>query len=123
MAGGGQQQRLIRKIQKACNVLYGEQLLYNINQFYSPQQKREINRYVLLKQIDNPDTGKSSREELYSTYSLINMVCFIRDYWYLLNGLDLPDDNKRWSELRKETILVNGSITKKERIDGRKENT
>ena len=76
-----------------------------------------------MKQIDDGVTGKHSKEELYSTYSLINMVRFIRDYWYLLNGIELPTDNEKWNELRKETILVNGSIKKKERIDGREEDS
>lgn len=113
MAGGGSQIRMIRKIQKACNVKFNTQLCYNVTQFYSEEQKREINRYSISKQITDGNTGKYSREELFGTYSLIKMVFFMRDYWYLLNGIELPNDNEEWVKMRKETILANGEFRKK----------
>ena len=36
------------------------------------------------------------------------MVFFMRDYWYVLNGIELPTDNEIWNEKRKGTILVEG---------------
>lgn len=115
MAGGGQQQRTIRKLQLACNTKFNEQLCYNVVQFWSDKAKRNINRYTIVKQIDDPATGKHGKEELFSTYSLIQVVYFMRDYWYLLNGIELPTDNEKWNKIREETILAHGNIqTKKE---------
>lgn len=114
MSGQRDQTRIIRKIQRACNLKFNEQLCYNISQFYSETHKREINRYSLTKQITDGTTGKHSKKELFGTYSLIQMVFFIRDYWYRLNGMTLPDDNKKWSDIRKETVLVNDDYWKKE---------
>lgn len=109
MGGQRDQSRIIRKLQKACNVVYDEHLCYNITQWYSDTHKREINRYTLHKQVYNEKTGKSDKVELFSTYSLLQMVFFLRDYWYMLNGIELPTDNEMWVEKRKETILANGS--------------
>ena len=109
MGGQRNQSRIIRKLQKACNVVYDEHLCYNITQWYSDTHKREINRYTLHKQVYNEKTGKSDKVELFSTYSLLQMVFFLRDYWYMLNGIELPTDNEMWVEKRKETILANGS--------------
>lgn len=113
MAGGGQQQRTIRKLQLACNTKFNEQLCYNVVQFWSDKAKRNINRYTIVKQIDDPATGKRGKEELFGTYSLIQVVYFMRDYWYLLNGIELPTDNEKWNKIREETILVSGNIQAK----------
>lgn len=113
MAGGGQQQRTIRKIQQACNLKFDERLCYNIIQFWSNEAKRNISRYVIVKQKDDPVTKKTSKEELFSTYSLIQAVYFMRDYWYLLNGVELPTDNEKWNKIREETILASGNIQAK----------
>lgn len=111
---GGQQQRLIRKIQQACNLKFDEKLCYNVVQFWSEDARRNINRYVIVKQNDNPITGKKGKEELFSTYSLIQAVRFMRDYWYRLNGIELPTDNEKWNEIREGTILGHGNIQAKE---------
>ena len=109
MGGQRDQSRIIRKLQKACNVKFDAHLCYNINQWYSDRHKREINRYVLHKQVYDEATGKSNKVELFSTYSLLQMVFFMRDYWYMLNGIELPTDNEIWNEKRKGTILADGT--------------
>lgn len=114
MSGQREQSRIIRKLQRACNLNFGEQLCYNISQFYSETHKREINRYTLSKQLTDGSTGKHSKEELFSTYSLLQMVFFIRDYWYRLNGIELPNDNEMWCAIRKDTILEDERRWKKE---------
>ena len=109
MGGQRDQSRIIRKLQRACNVVYDEHLCYNINQWYSDKHKREIKRYTLHKQVFDEATGKNVKIELFSTYSLLQMVFFLRDYWYMLNGIELPTDNEKWNEKRKETILADGT--------------
>ena len=109
MGGQRDQSRIIRKLQRACNVVYDEHLCYNINQWYSDKHKREINRYVLHKQVFDEKAGKNIKVELFSTYSLLQMVFFMRDYWYMLNGIELPTDNEKWNEIRRGTILEDAS--------------
>lgn len=105
MGNQRQQTLAIRKLQRACNLNFDEQLCYNITQFYSTKHKREINRYTLQKQTQDGETGKRDKIELFSTYSLIQMVFFMRDYWFMLNNLPLPTDNEMWNKARKETVL------------------
>lgn len=102
------QSRLIRRLQKACNVKFDAHLCYNVTQWYSDIHKREINRYILTRDYTN-EAGKHAKEELFATYSLLQMLFFIRDYWYMLNGIELPTDNEIWNEKRKGTILANGT--------------
>ena len=89
--------------------IYFRYTRYNINQWYSDKHKREINRYTLHKQVFDEATGKNVKIELFSTYSLLQMVFFMRDYWYMLNGIELPTDNEIWNKKRKETILADGT--------------
>ena len=95
----------IRQLQRACNMQHDAQLCYNITQWQSERHKREINRYTLHKQTYDEKTGKRGKIELFSTYSLIQMVFFVRDYWFMLEGIPLPTDNEFWNEKRKGTIL------------------
>ena len=61
------------------------------------------------KQVFDEKTGKNTKVELFSTYSLLQMVFFMRDYWYMLNGIELPTDNEKWNKIRKETVLADGT--------------
>ena len=68
---------------------------------------------VKNKQVFDEKTGENTKVELFSNYSLLQMVFFMRDYWYLLNGIELPTDNETWNKIREETILVSGNIQAK----------
>ena len=50
----------------------------------------------LLKTVKNRDVNI----ELFSTYSQLQLVLFLRDYWYTLNGWEVPQNNTVWEEIK-----------------------
>lgn len=90
---------IIRKLQTAINTK-GEMITYHTSQFYSKEQNRPVTKYTIMKADVDEDTGRTVNREIYSTYSHIRVVLFLRDYWFKLNGIPLPQDNKMWNELR-----------------------
>lgn len=91
---------MIKKLQRAIN-LRGEKLLYNTTQFYSEEQGRPITLYVVKKAVWDTQKNKNMNIELFKSTSQIQIVLFLRDYWYKLNGLEVPDNNELWNEVKK----------------------
>lgn len=89
----------IRKLQTAINSK-GGQVLYNSSQFYSVQQHRPVTVYHVKQAVYNEYTGKNANVELFKSTSQIQILLFLRDMWYELNGWELPTDNEMWNELR-----------------------
>ena len=90
---------MIHKLQTAINNK-GHKLLYSTYQFYSEQQKRPVTIYVIKQSIFDEDTGKNSNIELFKSTSQIQIVLFLRDFWYEINGMKLPEDNEQWNQIR-----------------------
>lgn len=84
---------MIHKLQIALNSR-GMRILCNRSQFYSEQQKRPVTVYKVAQSISNPETGKNMHKELFSSASEIQVVLFLRNLWYLINGLDIPPTNR-----------------------------
>lgn len=92
---------MIHKLQRAINSK-GEKLTYSTTQFYSNEQDRPVTKYTIKKAVYDERTQKNHHIELFSAYSQIQIVLFLRDYWYRLNGLPLPEANEVWNEIRAE---------------------
>ena len=92
----------IRKLQRALNER-GCRILYQTSQFYSEQQHRPVTIYH-IKQSVLEENGKSTQVELFSSASRIQIVLFLRDYWYEFNGWEIPTDNEMWNTIKKEYI-------------------
>ena len=90
---------MIRKLQTAINTK-GERITYNTSQFYSEQKQCPITKYTIKKSYYNKETKRTESTELFSAYSQIQIVLFLRDYWFKLNNIPLPMDNKMWNMLR-----------------------
>ena len=90
---------MIKKLRSAIN-LKGERLLYNTSEFYSEEQSRTVTIYTIKKQVWNPKLQKNKNIELFHSTSQIQIVLFLRDYWYTLNGMELPTDNDKWNKIR-----------------------
>ena len=91
---------MIHKLQMAINSK-GERITYNTSQFYSVDQDRPVTKYIIKKAIPDEDNPRRTHTvELFSAYSQIQIVLFLRDYWFKLNGMELPTDNKMWNMLR-----------------------
>ena len=93
---------MIHKLQQAINDKFGEKLLYNKTQFYSDTQNRPVTFYVLKKAIYDEEKGRNRNIELFKTTSQIQIVLYLRDYWYRLNNWEIPTDNEEWEKIKKE---------------------
>ena len=100
MAAG--QTRTIKKLQQAL-LIEGELILITIDQFYSNEKCTTVNRYHVKKQIpSDEDRYKSSKVELFSSCSQIQIALFLRDYYYEIKGYEVPHDNPIWEAAKKK---------------------
>ena len=86
----------IHKLQQALN-MRGCKILYSTSQFYSEQQQRPITQYHIKQAVIDEDTGKNKNIELFKSTSQIQILLFLRDMWYELNGWEIPTDNEIWN--------------------------
>ena len=91
---------MIHKLQMALNSK-GQNILYNTRQFYSQQQNRPVTMYIIRKSFYDDETGRTVSKELFSSVSQIQVVLFLRDLWYQVNGKEIPHDNLLWEEAKK----------------------
>ena len=91
----------INKLQKAINAKNGR-VIINHTQFYSEQSKRAVGLYTVKQAYWNPDKGRTESYEIYAAYSQLQIVLFLRDYWYHLNHWKIPEDNKEWIAMREK---------------------
>lgn len=93
--------QMIKKLQLALNVK-GEHILLTTSQFYSVEQNRPVTCFHVKKAIIDEESGKSRKDsiELFSTYSRIQVLFFLRDYLYELEGREVPTDNPLWNEAK-----------------------
>ena len=113
---------MIKKLKNAINSR-GEKILYNTTEFYSEQQNRTITIHTIKKQLEpEPGEKKGQKIELFSSTSTIQIVLFLRDYWYEMNGWEVPKDNQVWNEAKaeyKEKQANKSAKAKKEKTSGR----
>lgn len=105
----------IKKLQMAINQIFKEQLLYERRQFYSAQQNRPINMYVIKKTIFNTAKDRLDTIEMFKTSSQIQVILYLRDYWYELNGWEMPTDNPEWNMVKAKEGLSE-SVLRKDRL-------
>lgn len=94
---------LIKKLQKAINGK-GAKLLYHTSQWYSDKEDRPITVYSIKQAIWDDEKNKFINKELFSSTSQIQIVLYLRDYWYLLTDQELPTNNLMWNEIREKYI-------------------
>lgn len=84
---------MIHKLQVALNSK-GLKILCNRSQFYSDRQERPVTVYKVCQSVCNIQTGKCNHKELFSSASQIQIVLFMRNLWYLVNGKEIPPTNR-----------------------------
>lgn len=89
----------IHKLQQALNGR-GLNILYNTTQFYSKSQKRPVTVYIIRNAYIDEDTGKTTATELFKSTSQIQILLFLRDLWYEVNGWEVPTDNEIWNKAK-----------------------
>ena len=94
---------MIKKLQTAINQ-QGYKLLYSTSQFYSEQQNRPVTIYSIKQAYYDDETGKTKSVELYKSTSQIQIVFFLRDFWYEINGMEIPKDNAQWNAIKEKAV-------------------
>ncbi|MBP5423806.1 MAG: hypothetical protein J6Y78_15325 [Paludibacteraceae bacterium] len=89
----------IHKLQQAINSRGGK-VLYSTSQFYSDKQERPVTMYSIKQAYYDEDAGKHRSIELYKTTSQIQIVLFLRDMWFEMNGWEIPTDNEEWNKAK-----------------------
>lgn len=90
---------MIHKLQSALNSK-GARILYQTAQFYSEEQNRPVTIYYVKRSVYDEDLDKKRNIELFKSTSQIQIVLFLRDMWYEINGMPLPTDNPEWEKIK-----------------------
>lgn len=100
--------RLLRKLQSAINSHSVEKILISQNEWYSDKMQRTITSYVIKKALVPKDVTKGRKKtiELFTTTSQIQAVLYLRDYWNLLRGEEVPTDNEYWNMIKQKKGIV-----------------
>ena len=96
---------LIHKLQRALNTK-GMKILYSTSQFYSEEQDRPVTLYVIKRAVYDEQRGRNNNVELFKSTSQIQIVLFLRDLWYEVNGKEIPTDNEKWNEAKVKAGLI-----------------
>ncbi len=94
--------KMARKLQTAIKQKYNINLLINTNQWFHNEKNTAINVYSVKQSVYNEAKQKNVTTDLFVTYSQIQLLLFMRDLWYELNGFELPTDNPVWEQLKLE---------------------
>ena len=92
-AFGGQ----IKKLQRAINEKFGAKVLINKTQYYSKEADKPLELLVVKKAVWDDNKNKFKNQELFSSPSDIQILLYLRDMWYELNGWEVPTDNEEWN--------------------------
>ena len=94
--------QMIKKLQTAINQNFGKKITYNKTQFYSDKQDRPVTIYIIKQCIYDEDRNRNRYIELFSSCSQLQIVLFLRDMWYELNGWEVPTDNEDWTKAKQK---------------------
>lgn len=95
----------IKKLQKALNAK-GQKILFATSPFWSEQAQREIPVYIINQAVFDEESKRFKKVELFRSTSQIQIVLYLRDMWYELNGQEPPNDNEYWNEIKAKTASV-----------------
>lgn len=89
---------MIHKLQRALNI-NGMRIMYSTSQFYSEQQNRPITVYHIKQAVWNSEKERWQNVELFKSTAQLEIVKYLRDLWYTLNGWELPQDEV-WEKIK-----------------------
>lgn len=93
---------MIHRLQTAINKKFGAKILVNRSQWFSEKQDRPVTTWVIRKAIWDAEKERTRSVEIFKSTSQIQIVLFLRDMWYKLNGWDMPPANEEWEKIRKD---------------------
>ena len=89
----------IKKLIMALN-LHGMKIMYTTSQFWSEEEDRAITVYHVKQAVWDEDRGKYTSVDLYKAPSQIQIVLYLRDLWYTINGKEVPQNNELWNKIK-----------------------
>jgi hypothetical protein len=92
--------KTIKKLQLAINMNCPFRILYTTSQFYSVAKQMPVTKYCLRKAELDYTENRSTSEEIFSTYSQLQIILYLRDLWYTWNNMELPTDNELWNGIK-----------------------
>ena len=90
---------MIKRLLTALN-LRKMRIMYTTSQFWSENENRPVTIYHIKQAVWNEDKEKFDNMELYKSTSQIQIVLYLRDLWYTINGKEVPQNNELWSEIK-----------------------
>lgn len=90
----------IKKLQKAINERFDAKILINKTQYFSEKADRPLELLIVKKAIWDENKGRFKNVEIFSSPSDVQIVLWLRDYWYELNGWEIPKDNEEWNKAK-----------------------
>lgn len=91
----------IHKLQSAINGK-GYKILYSTSQFYSIKQDRPVTVYQLRQAVWDEEKQKTRSVEIFKSTSQLQILLFLRDFWYEVNGWEVPTDNESWNRAKEK---------------------
>jgi len=91
--------KLMQRLQSAINS-HGGRITVNRQQFYSEKQQRPINMYSVKESYFDKESERTLYKELFASVSQIQIVLFLRDYWYSMQNIPIPRDNELWEKAK-----------------------
>ena len=93
---------MINKLKSAI-LRKGKKILLETKEFYSEEKESTVTIYYIKQQLA-PEAGEryGKKIELFSSTSTIQIVLFLRDMWYEMNGWEVPKDNEQWAEAKEK---------------------
>ncbi len=92
----------IKKLQRAINDKFDAKILLNKTQYYSAEANRALELLVIRQAVWDEYKQKFKNVELFSSASDVQIVLWLRDYWYELNGWKVPTDNESWNKVKEQ---------------------
>ena len=92
--------KTIKKLQMAINLNCPFKILYTTNQFFSVDQQMPVTKYCLRKASLNYETHRSESVEIFSTYSQLQVVMYLRDLWHVWLHNEVPKGSELWENIK-----------------------
>ena len=95
--------QISKKLMTALNVVKGHSLMFSYKQF--PARDGTIKTLFIINHgVWDEKKAKMVTEEVFSSTSMVRIVLFLRDLWFLANGWELPTDQPQWNAVRADLM-------------------
>ena len=95
----------IKKLQRAINTKIEDKILVNKTQIYHHDTDIVTEMIIVKKAVWDNEKQRNKYQELFHSSSDVQIVLFLRDYWYELNGMEIPKDNEQWNKIKEKLAM------------------